>query len=61
MVAERIDPETIGRREEAVRELTEMEYPKVWVGETGTTPDEALADELYSLAGRKRVWEESRL
>jgi hypothetical protein len=29
MVAQRIDPETMGRIEEAVRELVEMEYPKV--------------------------------
>jgi hypothetical protein len=56
MVAKRIDPETMGRIEEAaVRGLAEMEYPKVWVGEAGTTPDEALADELYNLAERKRA------
>jgi hypothetical protein len=61
MLAERIDPETMGRIEEAVRELAEMGYPKVWVGEAGTTPGEALADDLYSLAERKRAWEESRL
>jgi hypothetical protein len=60
MVAERINPETMRRIEEAVRELAEMEYPKVWVGKAGTTPDEALADELYNLAERKRAWEESR-
>jgi hypothetical protein len=60
MVAKKIVPETMGRIEEAVRELAEMEYPRVWVGEAGTTPDEALADELYKLAERKRAWEESR-
>jgi hypothetical protein len=60
MVAERIDPETMRRIEEAVRELAQMEYPKVWVGEAGMTPDEALADELFNLAERKRAWEELR-
>ena len=60
MVAQRIDPKTMGRIEEAVRELAEMEYPKVWVGKAGTTPDEALADELFNLAERRRGWEESR-
>jgi hypothetical protein len=60
MVSDRIDLETMRRIEEAVRELAEMEYPKVWVGEAGTTPDEALADELSNFAERKRAWEESR-
>src|SRR5215212_10625860 len=60
MVAKRIHPATMGRIKEAVQELAEMEYPRVWVGEAGTTPDEALADELYNLEERKRAWEESR-
>jgi hypothetical protein len=60
MVAKRIEPETMGRIEQAVRELAQMEYPKVWIGKAGTTPDETLAEDLFNLAERKRAWEESR-
>jgi hypothetical protein len=56
MVADRIDPETMRRIEEAVRELAEMEYPKVWVGEVGTSIEEATAIEEHNRYAAERSW-----
>ncbi len=54
-----IDQETLARIEEAVSELAQMDYPKVWIGELGMTVDEALSDELGNLQARKEAWEEA--
>jgi hypothetical protein len=51
--------EKYARVREAVRELAEMEYPKVWVGEVGMTPDEAAAEERWIFAEQKEWWEEA--
>lgn len=38
------------RVKEAVEALAEMEYPKVWVGKEGITPEEAMAEGQFKLS-----------
>jgi hypothetical protein len=43
-----IDRETLEHITEAVRELAEMDYPKVWVGKPGMTADELLSLQMIN-------------
>jgi hypothetical protein len=52
-----VEPKIMESIERAVRELAQMDYPKVWIGEEGITADELLAKQLANEDERREAWE----
>lgn len=52
-----VDKETRERIEIAVQALAERDYPRVWIGEPGMTPDELMAQQLFDDEYRRKAWE----
>jgi hypothetical protein len=50
-MAGQIEQDAMRRIEEAVRELSSMEYPRVWIGEPGMTADELLSLQMLNDEG----------
>ena len=52
-----VEPKIMESIERAVRELAQMDYPKVWIGEEGITADELLAKQQANEDVRREAWE----
>lgn len=57
-MANKIDPETVSRIRSMVAQLAEREYPRVWIGEPGMTPEELLELQNANEELRRESWEE---
>jgi hypothetical protein len=57
-VASEMDPKAIIRIRNAVAQLAEREYPRVWIGEPGMTPEELLAIQYTNEELRRELWEQ---
>jgi hypothetical protein len=51
------DPEMMDRIRSAMEELAALDYPRVWIGEVGMTPDEYLRLEQMNEQERREAWE----
>jgi|SRR5215217_2140649 len=51
------EPGTLGEIRKAVEELAALDYPRVWIGEEGMTPDEYLSMEEWNKEDRREAWE----
>jgi hypothetical protein len=47
-MVDKIDPDTMRRIEQAVKDLAEMEYPEVWIGEPGMTAYELMTLQMVN-------------
>ncbi len=51
------DPEMIARIRSAMEEFAALDYPRVWIGEPGMTPDEYFRLEQTNEQERREAWE----
>jgi hypothetical protein len=56
-LAERIDPDIVCRIRDMAAQLAKREYPRVWIGEPGITPEQLLADQNFDEEARRDAWE----
>jgi len=47
----------MGPTEKAVKELASIDYPRVWIGEEGMTPEELLHLQNSNYEERQESWE----
>jgi hypothetical protein len=57
LLTDRIDPEIISRIRGMAAQLAEREYPRVWIGEPGITPEQQLAIQNFDDEERRDAWE----
>ena len=57
-MAENIDPQFLSRVENAVGKLAKREYPPVWIGEPGMTPEYLFHVQNSNEAWHRELWEQ---